>query len=187
MARFPAGSNSEYPDWRRTNEDRESAINRALLPGAYTAVLRGKNGGTGIALLEVYDLDPSANSKLGNISTRGSVGTGNNVLIGGFIFRGSQPKRILLRAIGPSLRSAGIVNPLNDPVLELHNQAGELVTTNDNWRQSQQSEILATGLAPTNDRESAILTTLPTGLYTAIVRGSNGATGIALVEVYDLN
>lgn len=165
--------------------EKESAINAALLPGAYTAVLRGKNGGTGVALLEIYDLDPVVDSNLANISTRGFVGTSDNVLIGGFIFRGPQPERLVVRAIGPSLSAAGIVNPLADPVLELHNQAGEIVATNDNWKQTQQSELSMSGLAPTNDRESAILLTLPTGAYTAIVRGSNGGTGIGLVEIYD--
>ena len=167
--------------------EKESAINITLPPDAYTAVLRGKNGETGIALIEIYDLDPDADSKLANISTRGFIGTGDNVLIGGFIFRGSQPERIVIRAIGPSLNAAGIVNPLADPALELRNQSGELVATNDNWKQTQQSELSMSGLAPTNDRESAILATLQTGAYTAIVRGNNGETGVGLVEVYDIN
>ena len=167
-------------------DDKESAIYTALPPGAYTAVLHGKNGAIGQALLEIYDLDPAVASKLANISTRGFVGTGNNVLIGGFIFRGSEPQKIVIRAIGPSLNAAGIAHPLADPVLKLRNQAGELVASNDNWRQTQQSELSMSGLAPTNDRESAILATLPTGAYTAIVRGSNGGTGVGLVEVYDI-
>ena len=168
-----------------TNE-KESVISVALLPDAYTAVLRGKNGGTGLALVEIYDLNPTVDSKLAGISTRGFVGTGDNVLIGGFIFRGPQPARLVIRAIGPSLKSADIVSPLADPVLELHNQTGELVTANDNWKQTQQSELSMSGLAPTNDRESAIIATLQTGAYTAVVRGSNGGTGIGLVEVYDI-
>lgn len=166
--------------------EKESAINAALLPGTYTAVLRGKNGGTGVALLEIYDLDPVVDSKLANISTRGFIGTSDNVLIGGFIFRGPQSERLIVRAIGPSLNAAGIVNPLADPVLELHDQAGEIVAANDNWKQTQQSELSMSGLAPGNDHESAILVTLPTGAYTAIVRGNNGETGVGLVEIYDI-
>ena len=165
-----------------SNND-ESAIVMTLDPGSYTAIVRGANGGTGIALVEVYDLDSLVDSKLANISTRALVGTGDSVLIGGFIVLGDNPASALLRAIGPSLPLAG---SLADPTLELHDSNGTTLTSNDNWKSNQESEILATGLAPSNDAESAILTSLAPGSYTAIVRGANNTTGIALVEVYQL-
>jgi hypothetical protein len=165
----------------------ESAILMSLNPGAYTAVLHGVNNGTGIALVEGYDLDPAARSKLGNMSTRALVQTGNNVMIGGFIITGSGQKRVIVRAIGPSLAQHGITNPLLDPTLELHNGNGAVIAFNDNWKDSQQAEIQATGLAPSDDRESAIVRTLAPGNYTAIVRGKNNTIGVALVEVYGLN
>jgi hypothetical protein len=165
----------------------ESAILTSLNPGAYTAFVRGVNNGTGIALVEGYDLDPAAGSKLGNMSTRALVQTGNNVMIGGFIITGSGQKRVIVRAIGPSLAQPGITNPLQDPTLELHNGNGAVIAFNDNWKDTQQAEITATSLAPTNDKESAILRTLAPGNYTAIVRGKNNTIGVALVEVYGLN
>ncbi len=165
----------------------ESAILTSLNPGAYTAIVRGVNNGTGIALVEGYDLNPAAGSKLGNLSTRALVQTGNNVMIGGFIITGPGQKTVLVRAIGPSLAQHGITNPLQDPTLELHNGNGALIAFNDNWKDTQQAQIQATGLAPTNDNESAILRTLPPGNYTAIVRGKNNTIGVALVEVYGLN
>jgi hypothetical protein len=121
-----------------------------------------------------------------NISTRMNVGTGDNVLIGGFIVVGTEPKKVLLRAIGPSLTAFGVLNALADPIIELH-EPGNVVVTNDNWRDTQEPEIVDTGIAPTNDLESAILATLDPGLYTAIVQGKNGGTGVGLVEVYDLD
>jgi hypothetical protein len=165
----------------------ESAILTSLNPGNYTAIVRGVNNGTGIALVEGYDLNPAAGSKLGNLSTRALVQTGNNVMIGGFIITGPGQKRVLVRAIGPSLAQHGITNPLQDPTLELHNGNGAVIAFNDNWKDTQQAQIQATGLAPTNDNESAILRTLPPGNYTAIVRGKNNTIGVALVEVYELN
>jgi plastocyanin len=164
----------------------ESAILTSLNPAAYTAIVRGVSNGTGIGLVEGYDLDPTAGSKLGNISTRALVQTGDNVMIGGFIITGSGQKRVIVRAIGPSLAQHGITNPLQDPTLELHNGNGAVIAFNDNWKDSQQAEIQATGLAPTNDLESAIVATLAPGNYTAIVRGKNDTIGVALVEVYDL-
>ena len=122
-----------------------------------------------------------------NLSTRMRVQTGDNVGIGGFIITGSAPKHVLLRAIGPSLSRFGIPNPLADPVMELHGPAGFTTVINDNWRDTQEAAIVATGLAPTNDLESAIVATLNPGAYTAIVKGKNNTTGVALVEVYDLN
>jgi len=165
----------------------ESAILTSLNPGSYTAIVRGFNNGIGVGLVEAYDLNPTAGSKFGNISTRALVQTGNNVVIGGFIITGSGQKRVILRAIGPSLAQHGITNPLLDPTLELHNGNGAIIAFNDNWRDTQQTEIEATGLAPTDNRESAIVSTLAPGNYTAIVRGKNSTVGIALVEVYGLN
>ena len=164
----------------------ESAILMSLNPGNYTAIVRGVNNSTGIGLVEGYDLDPTAGSKLGNISTRALVQTGNNVMIGGFIISGSGQKRVIVRAIGPSLAQHGITNPLLDPTLEMHDVTGAVIAFNDNWRDSQEAEIQATGLAPTDNRESAIVRTLAPGSYTAIVRGKNNTIGVALVEVYGL-
>jgi hypothetical protein len=165
----------------------ESAILTSLSPGNYTAIVRGVNNGTGIALVEGYDLDPTAGSKLGNISTRALVQTGDNVMIGGFIITGGGQKNVIVRAIGPSLAQYGITNPLADPTLELHNGNGAVIAFNDNWKDSQQAEIEATGLPPSDDAESAIVQTLAPGNYTAIVRGVNNTIGVALAEVYGLN
>jgi uncharacterized Zn-binding protein involved in type VI secretion len=165
----------------------ESAILTSLNPGAYTAIVRGVNNGTGIALVEGYDLNPAAASKLGNMSTRALVQIGDNVMIGGFIITGSGQKNVIVRAIGPSLAQHGITNPLQDPTLELHNGNGAIIAFNDNWKDTQQAQIQATGLAPTNDKESAIVRMLAPGNYTAIVRGKNNTIGVALVEVYGLN
>ncbi len=163
--------------------DSESAIIATLDPGDYTAILEGKNGGTGIGLVEVYDLDQASDSTLLNVSTRGFVQRDDDVMIGGIIILGSEPTDVLLRAIGPSL---GIENALLDPTLELHDANGGLIASNDNWKDSQETEIAATTIPPTNDAESAIFATLTPGDYTAIVRGKNDSTGIALVEAYRL-
>jgi hypothetical protein len=158
---------------------------------AYTAILAGNNGKTGIGLFEIYDLAAGANSKLANISTRGFVGAGEDVLIGGLIPGPASASgwiRVLIRGIGPSLAAHGVNAPLQNPFLELHNANGATILSNDNWSEaSNASEISATGIAPTDSRESAILTSLFPSAYTAIVRGANGATGVALVEVYALN
>ena len=168
--------------------DAESALVAKLAPGNYTAVVRGTNDGTGIGLAEVYDLNQATPSKLANISTRGFVDTGENVMIGGFVARpgGGTETSVILRAIGPSL-DAVVENALADPTLELHDSSGALVAANDNWKESQQAEIQATGLAPTDDAESALVALLPPGSYTAIVRGKEDTTGVALVELYSLN
>jgi hypothetical protein len=139
-------------------------------------------------LVEVYDLTPSDGSKLTNISTRGLVQLGDNVMIGGFILAGDGggSLTVLVRAIGPSLTQHGVTGALQDPVLELHNSSGALIYQNDNWQDTQASAIQATGLAPSDPRESAILQTLAPGNYTAIVRGTNSTIGVALVEVYNL-
>jgi hypothetical protein len=167
--------------------DLESALWGTINPGAYTVVVRGNNDGTGIGLFEVYDLDQTVDSKLGNISTRGFVETGDNVMIGGTIIVGNDPARVLLRAIGPSLTNFGVPNALQDPTLELHDGDGALIASNDNWRTDQEAEIIATGIPPSNDLEAAIVRDLAPGNYTAIVRGVNSATGIAVVEAYGLN
>jgi sugar lactone lactonase YvrE len=165
----------------------ESAILMSLSPGAYTAILRGVNNGVGVALVEGYDLDLGAGSKLGNMSTRALVQTGDDVMIAGLIITGDEPKRVIVRAIGPSLVNYGVSNPLQDTTLELHDGNGAVMVFNDNWRDTQQGQIEATGLGPTNDAESAIVQTLAPGNYTAIVRGKNNTMGVALVEVYGLN
>ena len=145
--------------------------------------------------MEVYDLSPEANSTLGNVSTRSFVQTGDNVMIGGLIVQGTQPKRVILRAIGPELTQHGVPDALADPTLELHDETGALIASNDNWLQTIIGGIITTnqvryirnsGHAPTDPRESAIIATLQPGNYTAIVRGVNDTTGVGLVEVYDL-
>ena len=166
----------------------ESAILTSLDPAAYTAIVRGVSNGTGIGLVEAFDLDPTtAGSKLGNISTRAFVQTGDNVMIGGLIVSGPDSENVIVRAIGPSLVNFGIANALQNPFLELHDANGVLITSNDNWKDTQQAQIEATGLAPSDDLESAIVRTLTPGNYTAIVRGVNNTTGVALVEVFGLN
>jgi hypothetical protein len=172
------------------SNDLESAIDASLPPGSYTAVVRG-NAGTapaGIALVEVYDLDTAVTSKLANLSTRAFVGTGSNVVIAGFIL-GNKPgnDRIVIRGIGPSLGAFGVPNPLPDPTLELRDQNGNLLRSNNDWQDdsAQATEITAAGLAPSNTKESAIAAVLPPGPYTAILAGLNNGTGVGLVEVYD--
>ena len=171
------------------SSDSESVILATLAPGAYTAVLQGKAMTTGTGLIEIYDVDQNPNTQIANLSARGFVGTGDDVMIGGTIFRGSPSAayRILVCAIGPSLSSMGVATPLLDPALSLYDANGSIITTDDNWKDFQRSEIAATGLAPTDDRESAIIVTLPAGAYTAIVRGVNGTTGVGLVEVFNLH
>ena len=175
--------------------DLESAIVTTLpANGAnYTAIVSGKNETTGIGVVEVYDLDQAADSRLANISTRGLVQTGSNVMIGGFILGGgSENMNVIVRAIGPSLAGAGINDPLADPTLELRDGNGALLRSNNNWKtrpdgSSQQGEIEATGVAPQNDLESAIVASLPPGPFTAIVAGNNNTTGVGVVvEVYRL-
>jgi uncharacterized protein YggT (Ycf19 family) len=178
-------------------DGRESAIIADLAPGNYTAIVRGVSNMIGVALAEVYDLNADANSILGNISTRAFVQTGDNVMIGGFIVQGTQPKRVIIRAIGPELSAPpfNIPNALANPTLELHDGTGALIASNDNWQHTiiggiitgdQRHDIQNSGYAPTDGRESAIIADLPPGNYTAIVRGVNDTTGVALVEVYDL-
>ena len=162
----------------------ESAIVRTVSPGAYTCVVRGASNTTGVGLVEVYDLDLTVDSRLANISTRGLVQSGDNVMIGGFIISGSAAQKVIVRAIGPSLPLQG---SLADPVLELHDGDGALIETNDNWIDSTNKQaIIDSTIPPTNNSESAIVRTLKPGNYTAIIRGVNDTTGVALVEVYAL-
>jgi hypothetical protein len=175
---------------------RESAIIVDLAPGNYTAIVRGVNNMTGVALVEVYDLSADASSILGNVSTRAFVQTGDDVMIGGFMVQGAQTKRVIVRAIGPELTQYGIPNALANPTLELHDGTGALIASNNSWLHTiiggiittdQVAAIRASGHAPVDPRESAIIADLPAGNYTAIVRGVNDMTGVALVEVYDLD
>jgi hypothetical protein len=165
---------------------KESGFVAILPPGtSYTAILAGKNGGTGVGLVEVYDVDQTVDSKLANLSTRGLVQTGENVLIAGTILSGQGSQQVLLRGMGPSLNVPG---QLADPTLELRNANGGLISANDNWRDNQEVGIFGTGLAPGNDFESAILETLPANgaAYTAILRGKNNTSGVASIEIYRL-
>jgi hypothetical protein len=167
------------------SNDLEAAIVTTLAPGAYTAVISGAGGGTGIALFEIYDLE-QANSRVANISTRGRVETGDNIMIGGFILGGDQPSQVVVRALGPSLSAHGIAGALANPILELYNDHGTRIYVNDDWRSNQSAQISAASLAPGDDRESAIIATLPPGSYTAIVRGTQDSTGVCLVEIYNV-
>jgi hypothetical protein len=166
----------------------ESAIDATLNPGAYTALVRGKNNTSGVALVEVYDLSQAVLAKLANISTRAFVSTGDNIVIAGFIL-GSHTgdDRIVVRGIGPSLTAAGVPNALANPTLELRDGNGALLVANNDWQDNaaQAAELTAAGLAPTNNLESGIAATLPPGLYTALLAGVNNGAGVGLVEVYD--
>ncbi len=197
---LPDGSVVTNDDWRATQEqeiidsglapadDRESAIIAMIEPGPRTAIVRGSNGGTGIGLVEIYDLDGAGVSELGNISTRGLVETGDDVMIGGIIVSGgaNTASTMVIRAIGPTLADFGVPDALQDPTLALHDITGALIATNEDWKDTQQTELEASGLAPNDDRESAIQIALGAGLYTAIVRGAGDTTGVALVEAYNL-
>ena len=166
----------------------ESAIDATLNPGAYTAVARGKNNTTGVGLIEVFDLSQAVLAKLANISTRAFVNTGNDIVIAGFILGGNSGNdRIVVRGIGPSLTAFGVPNALANPTLELRDNNGALLLSNNDWQDDpgQAAELTAAGLAPTNPLESGIASTLPPGLYTALLAGFNNATGVGVVEVYD--
>jgi len=171
---------------------RESAIVQTLAPGNYTAIVRGRNDTTGVALVEVYDLETAATSILGNVSSRGFVGVDDDVMIGGVVVgagegvNGAGSIRVLLRGIGPSLTQSGVAGALQNPELMLFNGNGQLIASNDDWRSTQETEIIATRIPPADNRESAILATLSKGNYTAIVRGKDRTTGVALVESYKI-
>lgn len=165
-------------------DDLEAAIITTLPVGSYTAVLRDAGGSTGVGLIEVYDLDPAGGSQLLNLSARAYVGSEAEVLIGGLIVQ-SLSRRLLLRALGPELAGFGVNGALADPMLELYDINGAMLDANDNWRDAPNSpDIFATGLAPTDDRESALLTLLGPGIYTAIVRGLSAGTGVGILEAY---
>lgn len=168
-------------------DNREPAIIAALPPGQFVAIVRSADGSTGIAQAEIYDLDSFADVHLVNVSSRGAVLTGDNVLVSGFALEGDNPKFVLLRALGPELAARGVPDALPDPTLELRDANGGLIATNDNWKDSENAaDIQATGAAPIDDRESAILMSLPAGSYAAIVRSADGTIGIALAEVFRL-
>lgn len=173
------------------NDPRESAAVAVLAPGNYTAIVSGKDRSTGIGLVEVYDLgtasfDASSTSKLAQISTRGYVQGGDNVMVGGFIVS-AAPTKIVVRGIGPSLASAGVANALSDPLLEVHDGSGALVATNDDWQSDPNAAAIhQVGVAPTDPKESATYQVLAPGAYTSIIRGHGNATGVALVEVDSL-
>ncbi|HKP02536.1 MAG TPA: choice-of-anchor Q domain-containing protein [Chthoniobacterales bacterium] len=165
----------------------ESGIVTMLQPGAYTALLRGKNQTSGIALVEIYDADAVAPSRLANIATRGFVSGGDNVMIAGFILGSGYSTSVGVRGIGPSLAQFGLSNVLPDPTLELRDSNGAVLAANDNWQDDRYAaaQLSANGLAPQDQSESGIFTTLPPGLFTAILAGKKGGTGLGLVEVYN--
>ena len=166
----------------------ESAIDATLNPGAYTAVVRGKNNTSGVALIEVYDLSQAVLAKLANISTRAFVSTGDNIVIGGFLLGNhTGDDRVIVRGIGPSLTAFGVSNALANPTLELRDSNGAVLVANNDWQDNstQAAELTAAGLAPTNPLESGIAATLPPGLYTALLAGLSNGTGVGLVEIYD--
>jgi len=164
-----ASNAGQIPTDLRPEDRKEPAILTELSPGSYTAILQGTNGGTGNTLVEVYDLEPGSATYLGNISTRGPVGTGDSVMIAGLIVHGSEPAKVLVRAVGPSLTQYGVPDALQDPTLSLHDANGSVIT-NDDWRGTQESEITASGKPPQDAREPAMVMTLVPGSYTAIVR-----------------
>ena len=164
----------------------ESALLLSVAPGSYTAVLRGKAASTGIGLVEVYDLDADGAANVLNISTRGFVLTGENVMIGGLIITGDERSQLVLRGIGPSLSNFGVPDVLANPLLELYDGNGALIQANDDWRDTQEVGLQNTGVSPTNNLESAILISVPPGNYTAVLKGADGGTGNGLVEIYKL-
>ena len=190
-------------NWRDTQEveiqatgiaptnDFESAIVATLSPGAYTGIVRGKNNTTGVALIEIYDLNQGVASKLANLSTRAFVSTGSDIVIAGFLLSDNNiSDRVVVRGLGPSLAPGSFPASavLANPTLELRDSNGVLLVANNDWQDDpvQAAELIGDGLAPTNDLESGIAATLPPGLYTALLVGLNNGTGIGLVEVYDL-
>jgi Fibronectin type III domain len=181
-------ASGQIPTDLKPGDPRESAILTTLQPGPYTAIVSGKNGTSGVGLVEVYSMDNASSSELSNISTRGLVQTGDFVMIGGFVSNGANGSstQLLIRAIGPSLAQFGLGDALPDPTLRLIDSNGVTVAFDDNWKDTQPPEIQATGYAPSNDLESAILVILNPGGYTAIVQGNNGGTGVGLVEVFKL-
>jgi hypothetical protein len=169
-------------------DDREAAIVAVLPPGAYTAIVTGSGGMTGAALVDIFDLDPDADATLANISTRGFVHDGDEVMIGGFMLRGGDSDAdIVLRGLGPSLAQSGVQHPLGDPTLDLRNANGDAIASNDNWTDdpANAAQLAAAGLAPTDENEAGLAVSLPPGDYTAIVSGAGGVGGVGLVEIYN--
>jgi hypothetical protein len=167
----------------------ESAIVWTLTPGQnYTAVVRGKNGTTGIGVVDAFDLEQAAPSKLGNISTRGFVDVDDNVMIAGLIVGPGTSLKVLARALGPTLTDFGVAGALANPTLDLVNSNGTVIRSNNNWKDDsqQRASIEAAGLAPAHDEEAALVETVAPGAYTAVVRGSARTTGVALVEAYNI-
>ncbi|MFL6519117.1 MAG: alkaline phosphatase family protein [Chthoniobacterales bacterium] len=188
-----AATNNDWRDTQQTEiqmsglaptDDREAAIVASLDPGTYTVVLSGRDNLTGIGSIEAYDVEQASPARLLNLAARGQVGTQDNVMIGGVILGGSDYSRVLFRSLGPSLP---VADRLANPVIELHDQNGATIGSNDDWKQRQSAEIQASGLAPADDREAAIIGNFQPGLYTLVVRGKDNTTGIALVEAYKLN
>ena len=164
----------------------EAALYRILRPGSYTAVIRSANGTSGVALAEVYDITSTQLTRLANISTRSRVDPGDKVMIAGVIVGGPDNAPMLIRALGPSLAVFGVNGSLTDPQVDLYDSQGTKLAYNDNWRDTQEAAIAATGLPPTDDRESAINISLAPGAYTAIVSGVGDTSGVALIEAYNL-
>lgn len=198
----PGGSVGYNDDWE--DHQRATIVATTIPPGdhaesafvgtfaaeasTYTAVGYTHYHDAGLGLVEIYDLDLGADSELANISTRGDVESGDNILIAGFTVLGDQPLRVIVRAIAPSMqKNLTYEKVLTDPTLELRDRNGVLLASNDNWRSDEEAEIRATTIPPEDDRESAIVRTLPEGPYTAILRSANDAAGLALVEVYALH
>jgi hypothetical protein len=188
-------------NWRDTQEaqiqadgipptnDLESAIDANLAPGSYTALVSGNNGGTGVALIEVYDLDTGATSTLANLSTRAFVNTGGDIVIAGFVLGNNNGNdRVVVRGLGPSLANSGVGNVLADPTIQLRDSNGTTLFTDNDWQDNsaQAAELTADGLAPSDPKEAAIAATLPPGAYTALLSGVNNTTGAGLVEIYSL-
>jgi hypothetical protein len=166
----------------------EAATVQTLAPGAYTVVATSKDGSSGVGLVEIYDLSPAVGSLLGNISTRGYVGTGEDVIISGFIVGDTANATIIVRALGPSLSSAGVSNPLANPLLTIYDDNGTAIAENDDWQTGVYHEdVVKNNLAPKDAVESALVLHPTAGSYTAIVTGAGGGTGVALLEVYDLD
>jgi phosphatidylinositol-3-phosphatase len=188
-----AAANNDWKDTQQAEiqasglaplDDREAAISALLDPGNYTVVLSGRNNGVGLGLVEVYDIDQTSGARLLNLSARGRVQTGDDVMIGGVILGGADYSRVIFRGLGPSVPVAG---RLADPILELHDGNGAVIGSNDDWREAQRAEIQTSSLAPADDREAAIIGNFAPGHYTVILRGKNETTGIGLVEAYKLN
>jgi hypothetical protein len=197
---FATITNNNWKDTQETEirasglaptDDREAAILATLNPGAYTAIVKGNGNTSGVALVEIYDLNEGVDSRLANLSTRGFVSTGDNIIIGGFTIRAGSLDldQIVVRGIGPSLAPGSFPASavLPDPRLELRNSNGTLLVANNNWQDdsAQAAQLMAAGLAPSNNLESGIATTLPPGAYTALLSGVGNGTGIGLVEIYD--